>query len=565
MAGTWQPLVNPPPFSASTMLLQTDGSVMCHVYFSRDWWKLTPDQFGSYINGSWTKLASMAHSRLYYASAVLNDGRVFVAGGEYSDAGGDTNDVEIYDPYLDSWTTIAGPGWASIGDAVSCVLADGRVLLGSIFDKKTAIYDAETDSWSAGGTKDDASSEETWTLLPDGTVLTVECTNLPKAEKYLPATNKWTGAGSTPVPIAEASMSEIGPALLLPTGTVFCVGGTGHTALYRRPAHPSQPGSWTQGPDFPDNPPGQIMKANDAPGCLMPNGKVLLAAGPAPGYGFANPTYFFEYNSATNTMSPAPTPANAGGVVYQGRMLLVPSGQVLFAAGSADIEVYTPSGRPKKAWRPQITAHPHKLRAGQSYSLHGRRFNGLSQAVSYGDDAQMATNYPLVKLVNEATGQVQFCPTYDHSTMAVATGNKIVSTNFMVPFDAGLGSADLCVVANGISSACVDVEVKSAIPDHFGHYEAWSWLIGSLADGPLWAIGPHGPIPVDPFKRQLAKRARAAYADLRGGVRELQAVGKEVAMLRSKAPTRKVAPRPSREARRASKSRAASSSRRKAR
>ncbi|HEV2028336.1 MAG TPA: hypothetical protein VGS16_07360 [Candidatus Dormibacteraeota bacterium] len=561
MAGTWKPLVNTPPFNASTMLLLTDGSVMCHVYYSRDWWKLTPDTSGSYIKGSWTKLASMAHSRLYYASAVLNDGRVFVAGGEYSDAGGDTNDVEIYDPYLDSWTTIAGPGWSSIGDAVSCVLADGRVLLGSIFDKKTAIYDPETNSWAAGGTKDDASSEETWTLLPDGTVLTVECSNIPKAEKYLPATNKWTAAGSTPVPIAEASMSEIGPALLLPNGRVFCVGGTGHTALYRRPAHPSQPGSWTQGPDFPDNPPGQIMKANDAPGCLMPNGKVLLAAGPAPDYGFASPTYFFEYNPATNTMSPASTPANAGGVVYQGRMLLLPNGQVLFAAGTADIEVYTPSGGPKKAWRPQITAHPHKLRAGQSYSLHGRRLNGLSQAVSYGDDAQMATNYPLVKLVNEATGHMQYCPTYDHSTMAVATGNKIVSTNFMVPFNAELGDADLCVVANGISSACVDVEVKSAVPDHFGHYEAWAWLIGSLADGPLWAIGPNGPIPIDPFKRQLAKRARAAYADLREGVRELQSVGKEVAKLRSKSPSPKVAAKPSREARRTSKPRSTSSRR----
>jgi len=37
----------------------------------------------------------MANTRLYYASAVLDDGRVFVAGGEYSDAGGDTNKAEL--------------------------------------------------------------------------------------------------------------------------------------------------------------------------------------------------------------------------------------------------------------------------------------------------------------------------------------------------------------------------------------------------------------------------------------------------------------------------------------
>jgi len=497
----------------------------------------------------------MAHSRLYYASALLNDGRVFVAGGEYSDAGSDTNDVEIYDPYLDSWTTIAGPGWPSIGDAVSCVLADGRVLLGSIFDKKTAIYDPETDSWSAGGTKDDASSEETWTLLPDGTVLSVECSNIPKAEKYLPATNKWTSAGSTPVPIAAAGNSEIGPALLLPNGRVFCVGGTGHTALYRRPANPSQPGSWTQGPDFPQNPPGELMKANDGPGCLLPNGRVLCAVGPAPANAWANPTYFFEYNPASNSLSAAPSPANAGGNVYDGRLLLLPTGQALFAAATAAIEVYTPSGGPKKAWRPQITSHPTRLHAGQSYSLRGRRLNGLSQAVSYGDDAQMATNYPLVRLVYEATGHVRYCKTYDHSTMAVATGNQIVSTNFTVPFDAELGEAELCVVANGITSSCVDVTLKGPEIDHFGHYEAWSWLIGSLADGPLWAIGPNGPIPVDPFKRRLAKRARAAYSNLREGVRELESVGKEVAKLRARSPMVKVASKPSREASRTSKRR----------
>ena len=91
MPGTWKGLVHQPPFDASTMLLLTDGSVMCQASGGVAWWRLQPDDAGDYANGTWTALAPMTHTRLYYASAVLADGRVFVIGGEYSDAGSETN------------------------------------------------------------------------------------------------------------------------------------------------------------------------------------------------------------------------------------------------------------------------------------------------------------------------------------------------------------------------------------------------------------------------------------------------------------------------------------------
>jgi hypothetical protein len=81
MATSWKPLVNQPKFNASTMLLLTDGSVMCQEAGALGWWRLRPDATGSYINGTWSALAPMHLTRLYYASAVLKDGRVFVAGG----------------------------------------------------------------------------------------------------------------------------------------------------------------------------------------------------------------------------------------------------------------------------------------------------------------------------------------------------------------------------------------------------------------------------------------------------------------------------------------------------
>lgn len=459
MAGTWSGLTNQPTFNASTMLLLTNGTVLCQNSDSSDWYRLTPDESGSYVNGSWSsKLATGPNSPLYYASAVLKDGRVFVAGGEYN--AGVVTDLlaaEIYDPVNNAWTTLTTPaGWTSIGDAPSCVLPDGRVLVGSIGDTKTAIYDPVANTWTAAANKGDASSEETWTLLPDETVLVVQCTNhagSPNAEKYVIAEDKWVSAGSTPSDLVEASSIEIGPAVLLPDGRVFAVGSTVHTALYTFPPIASQEGSWVAGPDMPQVS-GQNLGAKDAPCCLLPNGRVLCALGPVDGVGgnYLSPTYFYEFDPGSSTFTAITNPSNSAGPPYVGRMLLLPTGQVLFANGSTTVQVYTPDGTPDPTWKPSITSCPTALQPNQTCKLSGRQLNGLSQAVSYGDDVQMATNYPIVRICNLATGHVFYCHTHDHSKMVVNTGTVVHSTQFDVPGGIERGAAILQVIANGISS-----------------------------------------------------------------------------------------------------------------
>ncbi|MHB8520533.1 MAG: Kelch repeat-containing protein [Limisphaerales bacterium] len=467
------------------MLLLTDGTVLCHDEGAgnggtSNWWKLTPDSSGSYVNGQWTQVASLPNNNaipqaqggptnapLYFAAAVLKDGRVFVAGGEYN-AG---NSVEllaaaIYNPVTNSWTNLATPAnWANIGDAPCCVLPDGTVLLGSIEDKRTALYDPVANTWTATANKDDTSSEETWTLLPDGSVLNVECPANPKCEKYLPASDKWVSAGSTPqgaglVQSSVASSNEIGPAILMTDGRVFAIGATGHTALYTPPVIANQPGTWAAGPDFPKDGNGNLMRAFDAPACLLPNGKVLCMAGPPKNDGWAGPTNFFEFDGAS--LSAVPNPANAGTDTWQARLLLLPTGEVLFSNGSQDIEVYQPDGAPDPSFKPEITSSPNTVQPGQTYTLKGRQINGLSQANSYGDDATNATNYPLVRIRNLASNHVFYCRTHGHSTMGLATGNVIHSTQFQVPANIELGASMLCVVANGIAD-CVPVGVSHKI------------------------------------------------------------------------------------------------------
>src|SRR5258707_1122179 len=57
-AQSWQPLTNQPPFDASNALLLTDGTVMVQQVEAAEWYLLTPDIFGSYVNGTWSQLAS---------------------------------------------------------------------------------------------------------------------------------------------------------------------------------------------------------------------------------------------------------------------------------------------------------------------------------------------------------------------------------------------------------------------------------------------------------------------------------------------------------------------------
>jgi Kelch motif len=462
MAGNWQPLANQPAFSSGTMMLLTDGRVMVQQGGDKHWHALTPDSNGSYVNGTWSTLADMINTRLYYASGVLRDGRVIVIGGEYSDAGGGTNKGEIYDPVADSWTAIPSPpGWASVSDAASCVLPDGRLMIGAIPNGNCAIYDPVTNSWSAAAAKAVRSNEETWVLLPDDTIVTTQCWNPFQSEKYIISSNTWQNEGALPVTVVDAAMHEIGPAVLLYNGKAIFFGaanesGNGKTVIYTPPANPALTGTWSAGPNLPHIG-HDVIVCNDCPGAIMPNGRVLVTGARFVANGWGSPVYFFEYDPVTNTITQAATPPNNNSVVYQSRLMLLPTGQVLFSPSSKNMQCFTPVGGPHEAWRPTIVAlvPPPCGSASNSYLLKGTQLNGLSQANMYGDDCSPSTNYPLVRLRNTATNRIYYARTYGFSTMAVATGASLQSAHFDLPA-MPYGNYDLCVVANGISSHCVD-------------------------------------------------------------------------------------------------------------
>jgi hypothetical protein len=460
-AQTLTPLVHQSPGGANLAFQLTDGTVICQGDSLQDWYKLTPDNTGSYVNGTWTQVASLQAGYVPddFASAVLADGRVVITGGEYNENQfALTNLGAVYDPIANTWTPLAAPpGWDFIGDSPSVVLPDGRFVVGRKLDMQVAALDPATLTWTLLGNagKSDFNAEEGWTLLPDGTVLTFDVLNAPNSEIYNPATQTWQTAGSTIVDLHSPSPfgcipygpngefcyfppGEVGPGILLADGRVFCTGsystaGPGHTALYA----PST-ATWAVGPDFPNG-----DNAGDSFAALLPNGNALIE-------GVSGTLYEFDGTHLNTTLSAF------------GALMVLPTGQIL-VSNSTFAQVYTPANtkfQPK--WAPVIQQFPATVVRGSTYQIFGQQFNGLSQAASFGDELETATNYPLVRITNNATGHVFYARTHDHSTMGVATGQAQVSTNFDVPATAETGSSSLEVVANGIASKPVSITVNTS-------------------------------------------------------------------------------------------------------
>ena len=482
----WVALKNPPPFDPGTMLLASDGTVLVHSEppsgGTSAWYKLTPDAKGSYVDGTWSQIASMpgGYDPLYFASAILPDGRMIVEGGEY--LGGTptwTNEGAIYNPSTNTWRSVAPPGgWSNIGDAESDVLSDGTFMLAQacqnctssspILTTDDALFNATGLNWTVipGQGKNDPNDEEGWTLEPSGQLLTVDTWLTPNTELFTPASLSWSSAGDTVRSPVNSPAVEIGPQVEMPGGNTFVVGaGSGPeapqacttdtpaaTALYDDAA-----GHWVNGPSIPTIR-GEQFDSADGPASVLPDGDVLFDVSPCV---YNAPIAFFLYHPATNSLTAVPDVPNAANdSTYYTRMLALPNGQVLFNDGSNQMEVYTAGGSPNPAWAPSVTSiSSTTLTPGHLASLSGTQLAGLDQGAAYGDDVQDNTNFPLVRITNKATGVVTYAPTTHWSSVSVAPG-AASSTHFEVPATTPAGASTLVVVANGIASQPVPVDVR---------------------------------------------------------------------------------------------------------
>jgi hypothetical protein len=427
----------------------------------------------------------MSTPRLYYSSNLLSNGKLFVLGGEYSGPNRKpnwTNTGEIYDPVANTWTPIAPFPQANYGDEPSMLMPNGTSVLlgtGALAANLTYIYDALTNTYTPTSTtvNPDSTDEEGYVKLSNGNVLRYNVftsvlnnngNNAGFAEIFNTQTNTWqdispangTANGSIPL-LSDINTFELGPTIRLQDGRILVIGdgaSNGATAFY----DPST-NTWSAGPNIMGtdaNGNTVPFGADDAPAAELPNGEVIFAADPGVFYNTLGlpPQELFIFNPANNTISPLPPPPEpaptdfSSSPAFIDRMLMLPTGQLLFSDFNTQMWIYTPqSTQADPQYRPVIYGITQQGKSN-SFTLTGAQLNGQSSGSAYGDDVESDENYPIVQFTNKHTGDVYYARTSNWTSTGVATGPLVEQVDFTVPPGMTHGPYTLVVIGAGISS-----------------------------------------------------------------------------------------------------------------
>ena len=147
--------------------------------------------------GTWAAVAPLPTARVYLGAATGNDGTIYAIGG------GNTSEVDAYNPPTNTWTKIAPLPWAGETSAVS---DHGLIYAISGDSGSVAAYHPQTNIWSAVASLPTARSNFAATVDSDGTIYVMGgsgahgVTN--EVDTYNPATNSWTTVAPLPEPAA---------------------------------------------------------------------------------------------------------------------------------------------------------------------------------------------------------------------------------------------------------------------------------------------------------------------------------------------------------------------------
>ncbi|PKO16158.1 MAG: hypothetical protein CVU39_09020 [Chloroflexi bacterium HGW-Chloroflexi-10] len=168
------------------------------------------------ILNTWTSTENMNTSRGFHTATLLTNGSVLVVGGaENFSLNGKLHSVELYNPHTNTWTNVDFMN-AFRSFHTATLLSNGKVLVAggnySYEPISVEIYDPLADSWTAAASLSGTRYGHTATLLPNGKVLILGG-NAAVAETYNPQDNTWENNAGCSGPDSTAT--------LLPDGKVY--------------------------------------------------------------------------------------------------------------------------------------------------------------------------------------------------------------------------------------------------------------------------------------------------------------------------------------------------------
>ena len=362
-------------------------------------------------------------------------------------------------------------GWGTIGDAESIILPNGTYMLANCCDspgeQALASISGTTVTWTKSDSYD-YNDEQGYTALPDGNVLMVDVwnhgSNYDDYEIYDTAAGTWSLAGKTADYLSSPSTYELGAAPLTPLygsqGTVIQFTANGSPGV--NDVYDVASSTWSTGPATKVG--NSVYYYADAPSATLPDGNILTEGSPS--YG-GTPAHFWEFTISTsgsvsasqvNDTKTSPDSSN-----FCGNLIPLPNGQIFWddSQYGTEVAVYTPQGSPNSSWLPVVSSVSSTLTIGSSNNaISGTNFNGFDLGGAYGDDAQAATNFPLVSITNNSTGNVCFARSHNFSTMGVWTTGT-TNAEFDIPSSCESGASTLEVIVNGIASTGVSVTLQS--------------------------------------------------------------------------------------------------------
>jgi hypothetical protein len=215
----------------------------------------------------------------------------------------------------------------------------------------------------------------------------------------------------------DAIEPEIGPFVLLTDGQALVLGGNSHNGLYN-----PQTDTWVLAADTPvGSDPSHPLNHGDTPACVEPTtGNVFTVTTADPDGSGVGASVLYEYRPGDNSWATIPSPPTAFDVdANRVRLLPLPTGEIFVGGNSTGvISVWTPTPGDYDSWRP-VRGSLSPVVFGK-VRVDGTQLNGVTTGADFGDDAKMASNYPLVSL--RQTGSVSYVRTHDFSQMTPGPG-----------------------------------------------------------------------------------------------------------------------------------------------